>query len=378
MKQKVLLTTVFSGYNYGSSLQAFAGKVIFADLGLDCDLVALKSLIKGRDVRLKKLISILVRSLMLRGKNGSKALNTYQTSYNKEMIGDSATLFSRFTDDYLQPKYLSWSGLKSQSRESIACFAGSDQIWNSSTMYVDPLYYLRFATAEKRIAFAPSFGRDFIADYNLEKMSTWIKDFAFLSVREDSGVRLIKEMTGRDAIQLVDPTLIVDRETWINKLNLTNDTKDYILAYFLDTPSDKAKNTIATLKENLNCEVIAIPYQFDDMSYCDKCVPSGPIEFLELINNAKCVITDSFHGTAFSINLHTPFYVFGRTYGSAHSQNSRIESILNKMNLTERYEPINAVQDLLSLDFDYSEKVLSKERQKAKDYVANAIKNIKA
>ena len=378
MKQKVLLTTVFSGYNYGSSLQAFAGKVIFADLGLDCDLVALKSLIKGRDVRLKKLISILVRSLMLRGKNGSKALNTYQASYNKEMIGDSATLFSRFTDDYLQPKYLSWSGLKNQSRESIACFAGSDQIWNSSTMYVDPLYYLRFATAEKRIAFAPSFGRDFIADYNLEKMSTWIKDFAFLSVREDSGVRLIKEMTGRDAIQLVDPTLIVDRETWINKLNLTSDTKDYILAYFLDTPSDKAKNTIATLKENLNCEVIAIPYQFDDMSYCDKCVPSGPIEFLELINNAKCVITDSFHGTAFSINLHTPFYVFGRTYGSAHSQNSRIESILNKMNLTERYEPINAVQDLLSLDFDYSEEVLSKERQKAKDYVANAIKNIKA
>ena len=378
MKQKVLLTTVFSGYNYGSSLQAFAGKVIFADLGLDCDLVALKSLIKGRDVRLKKLIGILVRSLMLRGKNGSKALNTYQASYNKEMIGDSATLFSRFTDDYLQPKYLSWSGLKNQSRESIACFAGSDQIWNSSTMYVDPLYYLRFATAEKRIAFAPSFGRDFIADYNLEKMSTWIKDFAFLSVREDSGVRLIKEMTGRDAIQLVDPTLIVDRETWINKLNLTSDTKDYILAYFLDTPSDKAKNTIATLKENLNCEVIAIPYQFDDMSYCDKCVPSGPIEFLELINNAKCVITDSFHGTAFSINLHTPFYVFGRTYGSAHSQNSRIESILNKMNLTERYEPINAVQDLLSLDFDYSEEVLSKERQKAKDYVANAIKNIKA
>ena len=62
---KVLLTTVFSGYNYGSSLQALAGKTILKELGYDCQLVAMKSLVKGRDIRLKKLLTILVRSLML-------------------------------------------------------------------------------------------------------------------------------------------------------------------------------------------------------------------------------------------------------------------------------------------------------------------------
>lgn len=374
MANKVLLTTVFSGYNYGSSLQALAGKTILKDLGYECELVAQKSLVKGRDIRLGKLLTILTRSLLLRGRSGSKALSTYQGSYNKTMIGDSVERFARFTEDFLQPKYLSWGGLKKEAADCVACFGGSDQIWNSSTMYVDPMYYLRFAPAVKRIAFAPSFGRDFVADYNKEKMSKWIGEFAHLSVREDSGVALIKEMTGKDAVQLIDPTLMVDGETWKRTLGIADNNENYILAYFLDKPSEKARKAILELKEALHCEVIGIPYQFDDMSYCDKVVPTGPIEFLDLINNAECVLTDSFHGTAFSINLHTPFYVFGRVYGSAHSQNSRVESILRRMNMMDRFEPTEAFANMLRLDFEYSECVLSEERQKAREYITNALK----
>ena len=372
---KVLLTTVFSGYNYGSSLQALAGKTILKELGYDCQLVAMKSLVKGRDIRLKKLLTILVRSLMLRGKNGSKSLSIYQNSYNKTMIGDSASLFIRFSDEYLQPNYLSWDGMKKAAKEA-ACFAGSDQIWNSSTMYVDPMYYLRFAPAEKRVALAPSFGRDFVADYNKEKIGKWISEFAYLSVREDSGVKLIKEMTGREAIQLVDPTLMVDGETWKNILGIDDKESNYILAYFLDKPSELARKAITELRAALKYEVIAIPYQFDDMSYCDKMVSSGTIEFLDLINNAKCVLTDSFHGTAFSINLHTPFYVFSRAYGTAHSQNSRVESILKKVKMQARFEPKDVLVQYDQIDFAYSESVLIEERKNAREYISNALKTI--
>ena len=373
---KVLLTTVFSGYNYGSSLQALAGKTILKELGYDCQLVAMKSLVKGRDIRLKKLLTILVRSLMLRGKNGSKSLSIYQNSYNKTMIGDSASLFIRFSDEYLQPNYLSWDGMKKAPKEAVACFAGSDQIWNSSTMYVDPMYYLRFAPAEKRVALAPSFGRDFVADYNKEKIGKWISEFAYLSVREDSGVKLIKEMTGREAIQLVDPTLMVDGETWKNILGIDDKESNYILAYFLDKPSELARKAITELRAALKYEVIAIPYQFDDMSYCDKMVSSGTIEFLDLINNAKCVLTDSFHGTAFSINLHTPFYVFSRAYGTAHSQNSRVESILKKVKMQARFEPKDVLVQYDQIDFAYSESVLIEERKNAREYISNALKTI--
>lgn len=373
---KVLLTTVFSGYNYGSSLQALAGKTILKELGYDCQLVAMKSLVKGRDIRLKKLLTILVRSLMLRGKNGSKSLSIYQNSYNKTMIGDSASLFIRFSDEYLQPNYLSWDGMKKAAKEAVACFAGSDQIWNSSTMYVDPMYYLRFAPAEKRVALAPSFGRDFVADYNKEKIGKWISEFAYLSVREDSGVKLIKEMTGREAIQLVDPTLMVDGETWKNILGIDDKESNYILAYFLDKPSELARKAITELRAALKYEVIAIPYQFDDMSYCDKMVSSGTIEFLDLINNAKCVLTDSFHGTAFSINLHTPFYVFSRAYGTAHSQNSRVEAILKKVKMQARFEPKDVLVQYDQIDFAYSESVLIEERKNAREYISNALKTI--
>lgn len=374
---KVLLTTVFSGYNYGSSLQALAGKTILIELGYDCQLVVMKSLVKGRDIRLKKLLAILTRSLLLRDKASSKSLSTYQSSYNKTMIGDSALRFTRFTDDYLKPNYLSWNDMKQAAKDSVASFAGSDQIWNSSTMYVDPMYYLRFAPVEKRVALAPSFGRDFVADYNKEKMSKWISEFTHLSVREDSGVKLIKEITGRDSVQLVDPTLMLDGDIWKRTFGIEDKERNYILAYFLDNPSESARKAIAYLKTALNCEVIGIPYLFDDMSYCDNVVATGPIEFLGLINNAKCVLTDSFHGTAFSINLHTPFFVFGRAYSGSHSQNSRVESILKKMDMQDRFEPELECELLASINFEYSESVLAEERQKARDYVTNALNQIK-
>ena len=99
MKDKVLLTTVFSGYNYGSSLQALAGKLVLNELGYDCKLVGMKSLVKGRDIRLKKLVTILYRSFVLRGSRGANALSTYQKSYNKTLIGDSVTRSEEHTSE---------------------------------------------------------------------------------------------------------------------------------------------------------------------------------------------------------------------------------------------------------------------------------------
>jgi hypothetical protein len=112
------------------------------------------------------------------------------------------------------------------------------------------------------------------------------------------------------------------------------------------------------------------------MGYCDRAIPTGPIEFLDLVNNAKCVITDSFHGTAFSINLQTPFYVFGRDYGSAHSQNSRVESILRKMKMEDRFEPLTSVESLDKIDFGHSERVLKEERDKAITYIKVSIEKV--
>ena len=370
MNNKVLLTTVFTGYNYGSCLQAFAGKTFIRKMGYDCTLVARRSFMKGRNVHLGKLFTILWRSLILRERSNS--LTTYKKQYERALVGDSDEKFNQFNDEYLSPRFLSWYELKGLAIESVACLAGSDQIWNSSSLYVDPLYYLRFAPASKRVAFAPSFGRNFIPAYNKKKIAKWISSFSFLSVREGSGVELIKAFTGKDAIQLIDPTLMLDANDWESLLGLNNRTDDYILAYFLDEPSPVARNVIRQLAERLNYKIVAIPYKFSDMSYCDSIEAAGPREFLELIKGAAVVCTDSFHGTAFSINFHTPFYVFERNYGSASKQSSRILSLLKQMKMMHRYEVLD-IKNGNKIDFSYSDKVLDEERERSKQYVINSI-----
>lgn len=371
---KVILTTVFSAFNYGSSLQALAGKRIIEKTGYECELVKLKSLIKGRDVRIGKLMTILFRSIFL---NKNNSLKTYNNSYNKTLVEGTECKFFNFTDTYLKPQEVTYGKLKRMAEESIACFSGSDQIWNSSTLYVDPLYYLRFAPQYKRVALSPSFGRDFIADYNKEKMRKWIIDYPYLSVREDSGVKLIKELTGRDATHLLDPTLIINSEEWKSILCIEDKPNDYILAYFLDEPSDYAKKCLKKLKEKLDCKILAIPYKFEYMDYSDSIVAAGPKEFVELVANAKVVCTDSFHGTVFALNMHTPFFAFEREYGSANKQSERVLSILRKVNMLDRYQPKNVVEELNNLDFEHSEEILNVERKKAYDYVNNAINSIK-
>lgn len=371
---KVILTTVFSAFNYGSSLQALAGKRIIEKTGYECELVKLKSLIKGRDVRIGKLMTILFRSIFL---NKNNSLKTYNNSYNKTLVEGTECKFFNFTDTYLKPQEVTYGELKRMAEESVACFSGSDQIWNSSTLYVDPLYYLRFAPQYKRVALSPSFGRDFIADYNKEKMRKWIIDYPYLSVREDSGVKLIKELTGRDATHLLDPTLIINSEEWKSILCIEDKPNDYILAYFLDEPSDYAKKCLKKLKEKLDCKILAIPYKFEYMDYCDSIVAAGPKEFVELVANAKVVCTDSFHGTVFALNMHTPFFAFEREYGSANKQSERVLSILRKVDMLDRYQPKNVVEELNNLDFEHSEEILNVERKKAYDYVNNAINSIK-
>ncbi len=370
--KKVLLSTVFTGYNYGSSLQAFAGKIFLNNLGLDCKLVARKSLIRGRNIQLWKFIVVLLRSMFI----SQKGLTTFQKQYRKAMIGNSSEKFLQFEQEYLRPRYLSWHELKREAANSVACFSGSDQIWNSSTLYVDPLYYLRFAPKDKCVALSPSFGRDFIADYNKEKMRKWISDYPYLSVREDSGVKLIKELTGRDAVHLLDPTLIIKRDEWKEILKIEEKSEDYVLAYFLDEPSLLAEKSLKELKDKLKCKIVAIPYKFENMDYCDEMVAAGPKEFVELVTNARVVCTDSFHGTVFALNMHTPFFTFEREYGSANKQSERVLSILRKVDMLDRYQPQNAATEYEHIDFEYSENILNAERKKAYDYINKAINSI--
>lgn len=372
--KKIGIATVYTGFNYGSALQAFATKKLLENMGYSAELLKLGgSIIPGRDVRIKKTAVVLIRSALHSG--GLKSLKNYGDSIKKPLSSESRALFNHFTDFYLQPETVSYKKLKKDAKsdkyEAFIC--GSDQVWNSAVFYVDPFYYLRFAPENKRIAFAPSFGRDFVPEYNKKKIKKYLSGIQHKSVREVSGETIIKDLTGASSEVLVDPTLALDANEWSTYLKL-NDICDekYLLAYFLDEPSEKAKKVINEISEKYGLKVIGLPYDTGDLSWGKNIEDAGPREFAQLVKNASFVCTDSFHGTAFSLNFNIPFYTFERNYGNAGKQSARIQSILQLVGALERYEP-ESIGEVMNISFENVNKVLPEERKKSKSYLSSLL-----
>ena len=372
--KKIGIATVYTGYNYGSALQAYATKKILSGMGYQADVLKVKgSLVQGRDIRLGKLITIAWRSIL--HKDGIKSLKNYGTNMSKEFGQGTVELFNAFLDNEISPELISYGDLRKKAKgdEYVAFVCGSDQVWNSAVFYVDPFYYLRFAPFEKRIAFAPSFGRDFVPDYNKKKIGKFVSEIKYKSVREASGVDIIKELTGEDSTVLIDPTLVLSCTEWSSLLNIEQSEKGkYLLAYFLDSPSPKAKQAIKFISEKYGLEIISLPYIFKD-EYSNNVKSAGPREFVEYVKNAAFVCTDSFYGTAFSLNFNIPFFTFERKYGNAGKQSARIESILKMTEHLNRYEADDF--DLcMDISFEKSNEILDLERKRSREYLASTLK----
>ena len=377
--KKVGIATVYTGYNYGSLLQAFSVKTILNSIGYESELLGMKgSLIKGRDVRFGKLMAIILR-MLAHPKIIKRSVSVYHDSVLKRLPECTRQMFLEFTTQYLHPLQASYRKLKmyAASDDYIAFVCGSDQIWNSANPYVDPFYYLRFAPQNKRIAFAPSFGRDYISAYNMDKIKTYVSEIPYLSVRESSGSILIHGMTKENVPILPDPTLVLDAAQWENALSLQPTTQEnsYILAYFLSSPSDTAKASLKKLAAETGYRILNIPYLYENADWCAETTDAGPKKFLDLIRNAAVVCTDSFHGTAFSLNFKTPFYTYERNYGKAEKQSTRITSLLQ---LTHTESRLNYAYTGggYEMDFTDSTAILQREREKSIEYLRASLKHI--
>ncbi|HHI5045182.1 TPA: polysaccharide pyruvyl transferase family protein, partial [Vibrio parahaemolyticus] len=363
MKKKIGIATVTTGFNYGTSLQAFSTKRLLDKIDYEPELLKVKgSIVKGRDIRIKKLFVMVVRSIL----HKKNIFKLFVKGKKKSLSHVTKEMFFDFEEQYLSPKSMTWSSLKKigSSQEYKAFLSGSDQVWIGTSLYPDPLYYLEFAPKRKRIAFSPSFGCSSVPYYNRKNIAKKISKFNAISTREESGVKLVYELTGRHSISLVDPTLMIDKHEWCDLFSLNERliSHPYILVYFLDNPSEKARKYIRELKEQLSVEVIGIPYEFIS-SVSDRHVDAGPKEFLNLVYNAEYVVTDSFHGTAFSLNFNTPFSTFDRNYNKGIDQSSRITSLLDKVNMLDRFDPEEI--NLESLNNEYIINFLVEEREKA-------------
>lgn len=363
--------------NYGSVLQVYALCEAINNLGYETEVIWERgNLSKNWDIRPKKIAQTLYKLLL----NPNLFLSTFKTT--KAVKGTVISLekvskFDKFVQEHFTRLFFSNKELvqiaKTDKYSKFVC--GSDQIWSSTTLYVDPLMYLRFSPAEKRVAYAPSLGRDYIPNYNRRIMRKYISDIPYVSVREEVGQRLIKELTGRDVPVVLDPTLLLTKCDW-EKLRNPEKRNDYVLCYFLNETSEDVVNRIVSLCEKNNKMIINIGCPIAQSGKVEIVNENaGPSEFLGLVENAEMIFTDSYHGMLFSIIYQRPFWSIARNYGE-FDQSSRQKTVLSMLKLENRYIDRNNLENISveSIDYNAVNEVLLQKRECSIDYLDKALK----
>ena len=228
---------------------------------------------------------------------------------------------------------------------------GSDQVWNSQhSNGKDPANYLSFVPLErKKISYAASFGINYVVSKYQNQVKNLLSKFQLLTVREKQGVSIL-ESFGLKSFQVVDPVFLFTKDEWSLIAKEPDAKEDYILVYdfgnnvlmkdFVCTYAKKYKLKIYSLND-------FVPHRYADENINN----AGPEEFLGLIKNAKCFVSNSFHGTAFSILFEIPFFVFNRK----DAVNSRMDSLLEIVGLQERIIYNRNEFDKMNLKINFQE-----------------------
>ncbi|WP_312336634.1 polysaccharide pyruvyl transferase family protein [Anaerospora hongkongensis] len=245
---------------------------------------------------------------------------------------------------------------------------GSDQVWNPCFKCTG-LEFLTFAPKEKRISYAASFGISTLPLEFHEQFTKWLNGMTAISVREYTGADIVHELTGRKAEVLADPTLLLTAGEWkqIARKPVWYKDEDYILLYFLGPIPDEAAMIIKKIANENNLKIIDILDRNNLQYYC-----SAPDEFIYLVEHARLIYTDSFHGTVFSILMQVPFVSCDRVSVGVPSMISRIETLLNTFSLQDRKgtrENGYQIEDVFDINFSTCEDILEVERTRAKSFL---------
>lgn len=258
--------------------------------------------------------------------------------------------------------------------------SGSDQVFNLDCSNYDTNYLLDFVKDKsKKTSYAGSFGFDEIPEEDIKEYQRLLSDFRSISVREAQGVKIVEQAIDRDATEVLDPTLLLSKEEWKNVIgNFDRKEKGYILIYALK-PSETLMKLANKLQELTGLEMLFVKDSLtkEGQNVLNKSVKylknANPFEFVNLVANAEYVITNSFHGTAFSINFNKKF--FTELLAPETKVNSRLENILDMFDLRSR-QILNL--DSLTLDeIDYGRvnKILDERKNKSIEFL---VKNILA
>lgn len=378
--KKIGIVTILKVNNYGAELQAFATQFALKRMGYQAEIIDYL-FYKNRGFRptkrsaplfdfswkkrlAEKLYPVIERIKGLPYRKARKRREKRFDSFHRENTSFSEqfrTIDALYDTDLGYDVYLT----------------GSDQVWNPGIYSSLAPYFLDFAPkGARRIAYAASFGVSQIPEYARERYREFLSCYNAIGVREKTAVGMVRDIAGKDAQWVLDPTFLLTRGEW-SKVARPVDlpAEKFILIYEL-TPCAYIRRLAEHLREKTGMPIVRIcksaAKESRDSQTTD-IVDAGPAEFLYLFSKATAIVTNSFHGTAFSINFGKPFYTITP---QRKANNSRQRSLLELFGLQNRLLEEDApFLDIADLPIDYIavNQTLESERAKSISFLKNAI-----
>lgn len=351
---KIKTITCHDVYNYGASLQAYALMTFLKLQGHEVEIIDYLPHNKRRRYEYFKVAPTgFFRKIVTYLPFLEPILGLWQNRY--ELLSRKRKYnFDLFKKDMLvctSRKYESFEELNTYKPSADLFVAGSDQIWN---VYYDngrdPSFYCAFEPdTNKRISYAASFGSNTIPEDSEEFVKNMLSQMKAISVRESSGVAIVERL-GFTAQNVLDPVFLLESETW-KSMCRTDRGEGYILVYDFLHNDPNVEALAKLLAKKYNRKIVSIN-DFSPLGYADENVnDAGPIEFLEYIKNADCVISTSFHATAFSVIFSRSFYTLPLV---GHGNSSRMVDFLNMLGLNDRFvTKMDNFQEAKEIDYDY-------------------------
>ncbi len=373
--KKVGIITYHHYYNYGTVLQAYALQKAIESLGdYDAEIIDYRA---HNEKKLSRMQLVLLRlrrlGVYVRERERVFRLKRYGTTFQEKKVS-----FDEFFHNYLKVSARTFNNyleLKSAKLDYDIYVTGSDQTW-SPKIGLLPAMFLRFASAAARkIAYAPSIGVTSLKKTESDQINYYLQSYDAISCRESIGQQVLSDcVKGKEIVNVLDPTFLLTGDDW-NKLATDPEIKiPYILCYFIgDRPY--YREIARQLSESLGLPLYFVPVSWRDVGESNNLLSqTGPREFLGLIRDARLVLTDSFHGTAFAINYRKSFYSFTKIEGGkSASDNSRLYDILSKIGLEDRLYDSPGTIDFSDVDYSSASIKLGELRNKSIEFLQQAL-----
>lgn len=366
---KIGILTFQYANNYGALLQAYALRKYLLNLGHEVYILNYdNSMLYMKNRNLKKKILTCVWDIFSKILGKNKRLKKFEI-FRKKNLEISMSVMKNIEEIRAYVANTKYD----------AYIVGSDQVWNPYITSNDSVYCLSFATNEKKIAYAASFGISCFPLNLEENFIKYINKFNFVSVRENTGKDILNKMNYQDVRVVLDPVFLLEKKQW-EKLAITNINYSYILCYYM--PGDKVcekkiKKIAENLRNRFGYKIINIGRKEYHKFINDgkDIIDASPNEFLGYFKNAKFIVTNSFHGTAFSLIFEKEFYsVVNLSINNETKLSSRITDLLQNVELDNRIISDRTEQiDVFPIDYKKINKNINQLKKQSKDYLVQAL-----